>query len=180
MPFPAEADVWAFNNKIPVSGSEFFGHKIDIDGGFMVIGTPSGIHQGEERGTIWVAEQQPDNTWHLVDICWSNDGQSMDRFGGSVAISGDIILAGAPFADVDHTDQGAVYVFQRDPVTGWWNEIDKLVASDGASGDLFGWRVAMDEDRAVIGALAENNQNGVDAGAIYVFRRQAGIWTQET
>ena len=45
----------------------------------------------------------------------------------------------------------------------------KLVASDGASEDFFGFSVALSNDTAVIGAFKDDNPIlGVDAGSAYV------------
>ncbi len=49
------------------------------------------------------------------------------------------------------------------------NEIEKLLASDGAAFDGFGVSVAVDGDTAVIGAFVESNDNGVLSGSAYVF-----------
>jgi hypothetical protein len=48
-------------------------------------------------------------------------------------------------------------------------ESDRLWASDGASGDLFGSAIAMRGDLALIGSAADDNERGLDAGAAYVF-----------
>ncbi len=47
----------------------------------------------------------------------------------------------------------------------------KLTASDGASGDLFGWSVAVDGDTAVVGAFGDDTAAGLYAGSAYAFRR---------
>ena len=48
---------------------------------------------------------------------------------------------------------------------------------DGVGGDKFGYAVAVDGDIAVIGAY-QDDDNGVDSGAVYVFSRVEGVWTQ--
>ena len=50
------------------------------------------------------------------------------------------------------------------------NEIQKLLASDGALADDFGVSVAVDGDTAVIGARLDDD-NGSDSGSAYVFTR---------
>ncbi len=50
----------------------------------------------------------------------------------------------------------------------------KLVASDGAPGDVFGAPVAVDGDTAVVGALADDN----GTGSAYVYRRTGNRWAQ--
>ena len=48
---------------------------------------------------------------------------------------------------------------------------------DGVEGDKFGYAVAVEGDIAVIGAY-EDDGNGADSGAAYVFTRVEGVWTQ--
>ena len=48
---------------------------------------------------------------------------------------------------------------------------------DGVAGDKFGYAVAVDGDIAVIGAY-QDDDNGADSGAAYVFTRVEGVWTQ--
>lgn len=59
------------------------------------------------------------------------------------------------------------------------NEIQKLIASDGAAFDEFGLPVAVDGDTAVIGARLRD-EGGFDSGAAYVFiRGNDGTWTEQ-
>ena len=46
---------------------------------------------------------------------------------------------------------------------------------DGVGGDKFGYAVSVDGDTAVIGAYQDNG-NGADSGAAYVFTRNDGVW----
>ncbi len=65
----------------------------------------------------------------------------------------------------------------RDPATGFWTEQQKLLASDGALNDFFGYRVAIDGDTAFVGAVGE----GVSfVGAVYAFVRDpaTGDWAE--
>ena len=57
-------------------------------------------------------------------------------------------------------------------------EVAKLVASDGASGDYFGYSVAVDGDTAVIGAYGDRDY-GANSGSAYVFSRIDGTWAQQ-
>lgn len=57
----------------------------------------------------------------------------------------------------------------------------KLIASDKASSDDFGWAVAMDSTatRVVVGAYLNDETLASNCGAVYVFRRNGTTWTQE-
>ncbi len=54
----------------------------------------------------------------------------------------------------------------------------KVVASDGAAQDWFGSSVAMSGDLAVFGAPDAAIRGNAGQGAVYVFRRISGVWTQ--
>jgi FG-GAP repeat len=113
----------------------------------------------------------------------TTDGATDDELGESVAISGDTVVAGAPFAHPNgHTDQGAAYVFVK-PAGGRKSETEqaKLTASDGSAGDVLGNSVAVSGDTVVAGAPGEVLHFGVvGPGAAYVFVKPAGGWASET
>ena len=59
-----------------------------------------------------------------------------------------------------------------------WLEQDKLLASDGAVGDYFGYSVSIDGDYAIVGAHHDND-NGDGSGSAYIFNRSGTAWTQQ-
>jgi hypothetical protein len=71
-------------------------------------------------------------------------------------------------------DAFAVYPVRIDPLV--WAQKEKLVVSDGAAGDYFGYSIAMDGDTAVVGAPGEDIGSNADQGAAYVFVRGASGW----
>src|SRR5690606_11310190 len=87
-------------------------------------------------------------------------------------------------------DSGAAYVFSK--TTGIWTQQAYIKASNTGSLDEFGVSVAISSDgnTLAIGARRERscatgingnqtNNSCVDAGAVYVFSRSAGLWSQE-
>ena len=57
-----------------------------------------------------------------------------------------------------------------------FSEVQKLLASDGASGDFFGNSISISGDTAVIGAQFDDDDNGTRSGSVYVFMRDgAGV-----
>jgi FG-GAP repeat len=100
-------------------------------------------------------------------------------FGRSVAISGDLVVVGAPDDDVDaNANQGAAYVFVRTGAT--WSAPQRLTASDGGAGDSFGYSVAVSGGTIVIGALFDNIGSNLDQGSAYVFVQVGTNWSQQT
>jgi hypothetical protein len=99
-----------------------------------------------------------------------------DYFGSSVAIDGDWAIVGSPQDDDLFEQSGAVYVFHR--VNGTWAQTQKLKAGDAEYGDGFGYALAMDQGRAVIGAYFEAPQGVQGAGSAYVFELIGDTWVQ--
>ena len=58
-----------------------------------------------------------------------------------------------------------------------WTEEHKLVASDASGTDNFGFSVALQGDRALIGAHLVGDA-AFQAGAVYVFERVGGVWIE--
>jgi len=75
------------------------------------------------------------------------------------------------------TDVSLVGSYTRS--SGGWNEVAKLLASDGAAYDYFGISVALSNDTALIGAFWDDDL-GMDSGSAYVFTRDVtGTWSQQ-
>jgi hypothetical protein len=123
-----------------------------------------------------------------------------DYFGTSVALSGDTLVVGAPGEDSasrgvnapqgnnDALNSGAAYVFAR--VNGVWVQQAYLKASNSEPNDLFGSCVAISGDTLVVGAPGEDsmasgingdqtNNSEENSGAVYVFTRANGAWSQQ-
>ena len=105
----------------------------------------------------------------------ASDGGSFDSFGDAVGLSGNTALMGA-FWDGDNGNMsGSAYVFRFDGTT--WVQAQKLLASDGQSGDWFGRTVAIEGDTAMVAALF--HIHGDVTGSVYVFRNDGLGWIQQ-
>ncbi len=100
----------------------------------------------------------------------ASDAAAGDEFGYSVAINGNTAIAGVPLKS---SQRGAAYVFVQNGST--WQQQQKLTASDGKSGDQFGYSVAINGNTAIVGAPF----TGSDVGSAYVFVRSGTTWTQQ-
>jgi nucleoside-specific outer membrane channel protein Tsx len=108
--------------------------------------------------------------WTQQAVLTASDRAGFDKFGSSVALSGDTALVGA-FWKASQT--GAAYVFVRNGAV--WTQQAKLEASDGALSDHFGVSVALSGDTALVGAYGQANYSG----AAYVYVRGGTAWTQQ-
>lgn len=94
--------------------------------------------------------------------------ESFEQFGSAVAAMRDTLVVGAQH----DAGVGRVYVFVWNGSA--WAEQARLQASDRTGLDKFGAAVAISGDAIVVGAPGA----GPD-GRAYVFRRAAGVWTEE-
>jgi hypothetical protein len=108
----------------------------------------------------------------------ASDGKTDDDLGFRLAISGDTVVASAPFHAVhNNKNQGAVYVFVK-PSAGWatGHETATLTAGDGVAGDLLGDGLAIDGDTLVAGARPHKVGNNASQGQAYVFVKPSTGW----
>ncbi len=155
------------------------GSSVALEGKRLVLGVPGayvrGGPSGNHAGAAEVFEYNG-TTWNLTHTLVANDPDAFDGLGSAVAISGNTILCGAPGEGDNHLGilyMGAVYAFDFDGVR--WNQVQKMRAISGSDNSQFGLEVQLQGDVAAIGAPWKD----YNAGAVYVFRRKAGVWRQE-
>lgn len=88
--------------------------------------------------------------------------------------TGTLSVMGAAGDDDNGADSGAAYVLRWNG--GAWAQVAKLLASDGAPFDRFGWSVSA-RGFVAVGSPGDDD-NGTDSGAAYVFEEWSGTWTQ--
>lgn len=129
-----------------------FGSSFDLTESHLAVAVPSGLE---------------------VQV-YALDGYAGDQFGSSVCIEGDTAIIGAYQADGLAVDSGAAYVFDRQAGTlEPWNLQRKIMANDGASGDMLGISADLSGDIVVLGAPGDDD-HGWGSGAAYAFSRDVG------
>lgn len=158
-----------------------FGSAIALsaDGTRALVGAPGDESpNGDEGGSAFVLERDG-ATWTRRRRLAPADGGAGDLFGSAVALQGDLALVGATgAANGSGQSAGAAYFFEL--ADGTWQQRATLTADDGDEGDGFGNAVALAESVALVGAVTEEDPNGTNAGAAYVFERDDGSWRQAT
>lgn len=158
------------------------GVALSGDGNTAIVGGPNdnAPDANSAVGAIWV--------YTRVQGVWTQQGNKLvvisngavgaalgpSRQGWSVAVSadGNTAVAGGR---TDNGNVGAAWVWSRGNNT--WTQQAKLVGTDVSGLPLQGTSVsvASDGSTAVVGGF---NDNG-GAGAMWVFKRSAGVWTQQ-
>ena len=118
------------------------------------------------KNSQWVSTTQED--YKIT----ASDKAIDDQFGRSVDIFGNTIVIGAYGKN---SNQGVAYIFEFNGTS--WIQQGKLIPSNGSSDDYFGISASIYGDTVVIGSYL-NNMNGItNSGAVYLFEKPNGGWT---
>ena len=154
-------------------------------------------------GAVYVFVRDPvTRAWSQQAYVKASNAEAGDQFGDSVALDGDTLAVGAPGEASSATGingtqdnnsaggSGAVYVFMRNSAAGVWSQQAYVKASNAGAGDLLGTMVTLVGNTLAVGAPGEaSNATGINgtqtdnsaliSGAVYVFVRTGGVWSQQ-
>ncbi|MCW1922135.1 Ig-like domain-containing protein [Luteolibacter arcticus] len=156
-----------------------FGYAVDISGDRIAVGVHSvnapfgGLKPGRVR--IYERDSGGANQWGLVREAAPADGVTSRYFGYSVAISGNLLLVGAPAGSEGSLEtRGSVEILRRSSGTADWLAIDRITHGASASGNRYGNSVALDGFSGVAGSSADSvNATGAGgAGSARVLQLQ--------
>lgn len=100
-------------------------------------------------------------------------------FGSAVCIAGDLAFVGARNETVDGSaGRGAVYVYRR-TVAGW-QQVQRILSSDGQERDQFGYAIAVWGSTLVVTAPDASRHGVTWKGQAYVFSEKGGLWVEES
>ena len=151
-----------------------FGIALDIDNGIVAIGangyrdtTPYAI------GAVYLFDADPlsPNFGNQIAKLTADDPAATTRFATAVSIKDGIVAVGAPWADGDSFNTGAVYIFDADPLSpNFGNQLAKLTANDGENRDRFGISVAIGNGIIAIGSNEDDHPGALqNVGSVYLF-----------
>jgi hypothetical protein len=172
------ANAWGEVKKLTASDKaeyDSFGYSVSVAGDVALVGAYAASPEGLlYAGAAYVFERnaEGDNAWGEVKKLTASDKAAYDYFGASVSVAGDVALVGAVYADLS---AGAAYVFERNAGgANAWGEVAELMASDRVKNNYFGASVSVAGDVALVGAWYASPEGLNQAGAAYVFERNAG------
>jgi len=178
--FQDNGSSWTQKAKLTASdgaADDVFGIKncLSSDGKTAIIGAyVDDYHTGSayiftNNGTTW--QQQAKLT--------AGDAATRADFGSSVSLSsdGNVALIGEALDDTYGMNVGSAYIFTRSGSV--WTQRKKLIASDRAVEDMFGYSVSLSSDgkTALIGAFGDDDK-GSSSGSAYIFTGSGSSWTQ--
>ncbi len=166
-----------------------FGTSVALEGNTLVVGANLEGSATQEvngdqsdnsqlgNGAAYVFERNGDS-WRQTTYLKAFERSVHSGFGGSVGLSGNRIVVGAPYETGEFGESGAAYTFERTGAS--WKPFASLRASHPDASDDFSSSVAISGNTVVVGARAEDSirvgingnetdNSAADAGAAYIF-----------
>ena len=170
---------WCEEQKLIASDSaayDYFGRSVAVSGNVIIVSTSS-----DDVGTgsayvfrYYSTSSTPCGTgpkWCQDEKLTASDGFIYDYFGFSVDMfEEDKVIVGAYNSGSSHdgsgSGEGAVYIYTYDG-NSWGNET-KIMASDAAPGDWFGWSVSITNGKIIVGSPRDGPVGNL-TGAVYIY-----------
>lgn len=155
--------------------NDYFGKSVAIFDTTIVIGAYRDDYSTfTDCGSVYIFTRK-NSEWVSSSIedykITASDKNINDQFGRSVSIYDNTIIVGAYGKNAN---QGVAYIFEYNTN---WQQMGKLIPSDGNADDYFGISTSIYGDTVLIGAYTDDPNGISDAGAAYIFKKPISGWT---
>ncbi|CAM9416461.1 unnamed protein product, partial [Heterosigma akashiwo] len=171
--FTKNNDSWAQSDKLTASdgaSSDYFGYGCaGLSSSILVVGSYYDDDDGSQSGSAYIFTSNSGGTWVQADKVLASDGASLDYFGNQVSkLSNSSFVVSAYGDDDEGSYSGATYVFTS--YAGSWLQSDKIVPSDVAAGDVFGFGISdLSSQKFVASSYNDDCCGSSNLGSAYVF-----------
>ncbi|MES2772573.1 MAG: FG-GAP repeat protein [Bacteroidota bacterium] len=160
-----------------------FGISVGISGDYAIVGASYDDVGGlTDNGSATIYKRNTGTgVWEFQVKFVNAAAANSDRFGASVAISGDYAIVGANLDSegAGLSLNGSATIFKKNTATGVWQSQGKLVNLNAATEDYFGSSVSISGDYAIVGSFGDSEgADLISNGSAAVFKRNTttGIW----
>ena len=145
---------------------------MSVGGGVALSGDLAALNAGSPRGGagMVLVFRHADGAWAQEAVLESPSIEENTGFGGSLALSGEMLVTGAPGAD---SAAGVAYVFEAGPEG--WTVTGELRNGDG-SGSFFGTAAMIMGDRILVAAGGSFRR--AEPGMLVSFAREEAEWVE--
>ena len=197
--FTRTGGIWeqqAYLKASNIDAGDNFGISVALSGDTLAVGahyedsSTKGVDSEPDELATWAGAvyvfTRIGTEWSQHAYIKASNTEDNDKFGISVALSGDTLAVGARGEDSETTginstpndtiasaNSGAVYVFTRSD--SGWEQQAYIKASNTGGADRFGNSVSLSGDTLAVGASDEDTWRG----AVYVFSRSDSGWEQQ-
>jgi len=147
---------------------DWFGSSVSLSGSLALVGARLDHIGGEaNQGSAYLfnCSSLPCSQ---IDKLLASDGSEHQVFGFSVFLSGYLALVGAYYGKVGEVfNQGSAYLYNCSSLP--CSQLNRLIALDGAYGDLFSNSLSISGSWILIGAFSDDIGVNKDQGSAYLF-----------
>ena len=203
---PDEGDQFGFSLALSADGNTLAAGAISEDSAAKGINGDQNDNTAASSGAVYVYTRSA-STWSQQAYVKASNTDANDLFGYAVGLSADGSTLAVSAYDEDSSARtingvmdrnrrgsGAIYVFSRTGTN--WAQTAYLKASNAENGDSLGYDMAISQDgNTIVGgsgdedcfasgvnpaaACDDDYKTDTSTGAVYVFVRNAGTWTQQ-
>ena len=162
-------------NAYNTSAFDYFGRSVSISGNYAIVGAYGEDNAtGSTVGKAYIYDVTTGALVHTLDNPNAYGTSDSEWFGHSVAISDNYAIVGAHFEDdASGNNSGKAYIFNV--TTGnLVHTLDNPNAYGTSTDDIFGYRVAISGNYAIVGAKDEDDASFVAVGKAYIFNVTTG------
>lgn len=168
--YQREPTGWRLAEVVEGPAAEPFGEAVALSQQTLAVGNPSA---GDPRVYLY---RRGASGWHPDGVVGDPNAERGSDFGRALALQGDWLIVGARRAgDVGGTAVGRVFVYRR--TASGWQPAGELVPDVLVPKANFGYAVAIDGDRVIVGARGEDYDSVVE-GSVFFFELRDGRWQQ--
>ena len=153
------------------AAAAYFGYAVGISGNNAIVGA---MGASTSSGKAYIFNVTTGALVHTIDNPNDYGTNTGDRFGGSIAISGNYAIVGAYGEDdAGGSESGKVYIFNVS--TGALIQtIDNSNDYGTSASDSFGFVVAISGTTGIVGAYGEDDADGNSTGKAYIYNVTTG------
>lgn len=170
--FARSGDGWAEETVLSpaeLDPGDSFGEYLAFDGQRLLVSARGDdAAAGDDVGAVYVYDLI-DGEWTLQTKLTASDGEAGDLFGQDLGLDGDQAIITTQFG-------AAAYVFTYDGTD--WTQEAILTPDDPEETPFFGLTAEIEGDIALVGAPQATVDGTPEAGAVLVYTRTEGVWTQ--
>lgn len=179
--YTRDGETWFLEAEITPEEPErdaFFGAAVALDGDTALVGAHGVEVDGTDRGGAVVELTRDPDGWSRVVEITRSFPESDDGFGMAVALEDDTALVGAPGTEVvSQAGAGEVVEYARDG-SGWTRQ-EQLIMEVPQVDGAFGSGLALEGNRAFVGAEGAEVDGKPEAGEVHEYAREGGDWTRQ-
>lgn len=171
---PAHAQIFRLPPPDTTAGN-FFGSAVAIDGRVAIVGASGDSRCGENGGAAYIYELNDRDDWMATATLRPGDCREGLFFGKAVAVSGDRVIVTAFQPYFSNASSNTVYIFERNPESGVWEQTARLRQDSGETEGAFAASVSLDGNRILVTTSGDTSR-GRYGGAAYMYDFDGNAW----